>query len=47
MAMKTARDGSGIGAKVSGRIMSFMVNHMLGRFRKLVESNPTLAEVKS
>ena len=47
MAMKTARDGSGIGAKISGRVMSFMVNYMLGRFRKLVESNPTLAEVKS
>lgn len=46
MAMKTDRDGSGMAAKISGRVLSFMVKYMLGRFAKLVESHPTLAEVK-
>ncbi|MGI9578051.1 MAG: SRPBCC family protein [Microthrixaceae bacterium] len=46
MAMDTGRDDSGLASKVSGPVMSFMLQRMLNKFGRLVEATP-LVEVKS
>lgn len=43
MAMKTSREGPAFVSKLTGRIMTFMVGRMLGKFGRLVESTTPTA----